>query len=189
APPTPARTARIDAHPRRCPVCLVALEATPKDYINAEAQSRGSKRPVARKGAALFASGRAVSVDETTGGPLPMEQKTPNRCPDDAYVEQRLFELLKRQMDDGNAGAVKAGGVFRYANRRAFAKLLAHYEIFKLVETVPGHILELGVFKGESLLRFAQLAEIFLPYDRSFEIIGFDNFAGFPALHEKDGPR
>jgi len=49
--------------------------------------------------------------------------------------------------------------VFRYANRRSFAKLLAHYEVFKLVQTVPGHIVEYGVFKGESLLRFAQLIE------------------------------
>ncbi len=117
-----------------------------------------------------------------------MEPKTPNRCPDDAYVEQRLFDLLKGQMERGNRGAVAGGSVFRYANRRSFAKLLAHYEVWKLVQAVPGHIVELGVFKGESLLRFAQLAEIFLPYDRSFEVIGFDNFAGFPALHPKDGP-
>ena len=34
--------------------------------------------------------------------------------------------------------------MFRYANRRSFAKLLAHYEVFKLVQTVPGHIVESG---------------------------------------------
>jgi hypothetical protein len=118
-----------------------------------------------------------------------MDKKTPAACPDNAFVEDALFSLISRHVHDGNQDAFHFGGVLRYVNRRAFAKALCHYEIFRKVAELPGHIVELGVFKGESLLRFAQLAEIFAPYDRSFDIIGFDNFTGFPEFHPKDGER
>lgn len=113
--------------------------------------------------------------------------KTPNPCPDNSYVENKTFELLKNQVDSNNLDAFAMGGLLRYVNRRGIAKLLCHYEIFKQVSHLPGHIVELGVFKGESLLRFAQFSEIFLTFDRSFEVIGFDNFAGFPDFHAHDG--
>ncbi|MGH9429003.1 MAG: TylF/MycF/NovP-related O-methyltransferase, partial [Terriglobia bacterium] len=61
------------------------------------------------------------------------------------------------------------------------------YEAFKLVADLPGSVVELGVFKGESLLFFAKLMEIFNVNDRSCAAIGFDNFHGFEPLHEKDG--
>lgn len=113
--------------------------------------------------------------------------KKPNPCPDNTFVESTIFELLKKQITSDNPDAFAMGGLLRYVNRRAFAKLICHYELFKIVSNLPGHIVELGVFKGESLLRFAQLSEIFLTYDRSFDVIGFDNFSGFPEFHENDG--
>ena len=33
------------------------------------------------------------------------------------------------------------------------AKLLAHYELYKMVVNIPGAIVECGVFKGTSLTR------------------------------------
>jgi len=113
--------------------------------------------------------------------------KTPSPCPDNKYVEKQLFEQIKLQTSIDNADAFTAGAILRYVSRRPLAKLLAHVKVYELIKDLPGHIVELGVFKGESLLRFAQLAEIFETYDRSFEVIGFDNFEGFPSFDPKDG--
>ena len=59
------------------------------------------------------------------------------------------------------------------------SKILAHYELFKMVLDVPGAIVECGVFKGASLARFAMLRDIFgSPYSK--KLIGFDTFGSFP---------
>jgi len=59
------------------------------------------------------------------------------------------------------------------------ARLLAHYELFKMVSKVPGAIVECGVFKGASLARFAMFRELF-ENTNSKKIIGFDTFGKFP---------
>ena len=108
-------------------------------------------------------------------------------CPNNKFVEDKTFELLSSQVLNKNPDAITGSSLLRYVDRRSIAKLISHYEIYKLVDKLPGHILEFGVFKGESLLRFAMFSEIFNPYDRSFDVIGFDNFSGFPKFHPKDG--
>ena len=40
------------------------------------------------------------------------------------------------------------------------AKVLAHYEIYKLQHDVPGAIVECGVFKGSSLIRFTTMRHL-----------------------------
>lgn len=107
--------------------------------------------------------------------------------PDDQVANDLLFRLIQDQVSDNNPDAFLNGANLRYTSRRATAKFLAHYEVYKMVKELPGHIVELGVFKGESLLRFAQFAEIFNCYDRSFDVIGFDNFSGFTKLSSEDG--
>ena len=39
-------------------------------------------------------------------------------------------------------------------------KMLAHYELLKLSSKIPGHIIEFGVFKGVSLIRFATFLKL-----------------------------
>lgn len=58
-------------------------------------------------------------------------------------------------------------------------KLLAHYESFRMVQTVPGAIVECGVFKGASLARFTAFREL-LGSPVAKKIIGFDTFDRFP---------
>ncbi len=59
------------------------------------------------------------------------------------------------------------------------AKLIAQYELFKISTTLPGAIVECGVFKGNSLSRFAIFREL-LNNKFSKKIIGFDTFGKFP---------
>ena len=64
-------------------------------------------------------------------------------------------------------------------------KFLAHYELFKMSQNIPGSIIECGVFKGNSLIRFASFRN--LGISKSKKIIGFDMFGKFPETNfQKD---
>lgn len=59
------------------------------------------------------------------------------------------------------------------------SKILAHYELYKMVIDIPGAIVECGVFKGASLVRWITFRELFgNPFSK--KIIGFDTFGKFP---------
>ena len=65
------------------------------------------------------------------------------------------------------------------------SKILSHYEIYKMIKEVPGEIIECGVFKGASYLRFGMFREIFgNPFSK--KIIGFDTFSKFPETTFQD---
>ena len=55
------------------------------------------------------------------------------------------------------------------------AKLLIHYEAFKLIKNLRGSIVECGVFKGTSFVRFAALRNLFKK--KNSKIVGFDHFS------------
>tara|TARA_B100001245_G_scaffold11323_1_gene7797 strand:+ start:1955 stop:2608 length:654 start_codon:yes stop_codon:yes gene_type:complete len=52
-------------------------------------------------------------------------------------------------------------------------KMIAHYELFKLSSKIPGCIIECGVFKGASLIRFATFLKLL---KSNKKIIAFDTF-------------
>ena len=59
------------------------------------------------------------------------------------------------------------------------SKIIAQYEIYKMVKDIPGAIVECGVFKGVSLARFTMFREILgNPFNK--KIIAFDTFDKFP---------
>lgn len=62
---------------------------------------------------------------------------------------------------------------------RQMNRVLSHYELYKMVRDVPGEIVECGVFKGASLIRFAMFREMFGDAAAK-ELIGFDAFGTFP---------
>lgn len=74
----------------------------------------------------------------------------------------------------------------RFATKRSIARFLARYEIYKELLGVNGSIVECGVFNGAGFFSWAQFANIFEPANHSRKIIGFDTFAGFPAMAEED---
>jgi hypothetical protein len=57
-------------------------------------------------------------------------------------------------------------------------KLLAQYELFKRTLEVPGAIVECGVFKGASFVRWAMLRALFCD-PMAKELIGFDTFTTY----------
>jgi hypothetical protein len=70
-------------------------------------------------------------------------------------------------------------GFYLTSHVTRLSKMLAHYELYKSIVGLPGHIVECGVYKGASFLRFATFREI-LESPHSRKIIGFDAFGRFP---------
>jgi hypothetical protein len=57
-------------------------------------------------------------------------------------------------------------------------KVLAHYELYDMTRHVPGALVECGVFKGASFVRFAMFRALLGPAAR--DLVGFDVFGTFP---------
>jgi len=65
------------------------------------------------------------------------------------------------------------------------SKILAHYELFKIAKDLPGAMVECGVFKGASFVRFAGFRNLFgNPF--SHKLVGFDIFGAFPMTNFED---
>lgn len=84
---------------------------------------------------------------------------------------------LERQWDYEN-------GFYLTSHVTRLAKMLAHYELYKSIVGVPGHVVECGVFKGASLLRLCTFREVLeSPFSR--KVIGFDAFGPFPEQSDE----
>jgi len=70
-------------------------------------------------------------------------------------------------------------GFYWFSPKNRLNKMLAHYELYKTITSIPGHIFELGVYKGASLVRFCTFRDA-LENDYSRKIVGFDAFGEFP---------
>lgn len=71
-------------------------------------------------------------------------------------------------------------GFYLTSHPSRIGKLLAHYELYKRIVDLPGHIVECGVLKGASLVRFATFRQL-LESPHSRRIIAFDAFGKFPT--------
>lgn len=119
-------------------------------------------------------------------GPVPAASfdGRPNLSLDDR-VEKKLTDFFERHGIDSRL-------ILRnfplYVRRVALKRFLAHYELFREVIHLPGDIVELGVYRGTTLMQWANFLESRNIGDRTKRVIGFDNFYGFRKLDAKDGP-
>jgi Macrocin-O-methyltransferase (TylF) len=75
-------------------------------------------------------------------------------------------------------------GFYLTSHVTRLAKMLAQYELYKSIISLPGQIVECGVYKGASFVRFATFRQILeSPYSR--KVIGFDAFGHFPQGEEE----
>ncbi len=80
---------------------------------------------------------------------------------------------------DTEKGFEYENGFYLTSGIDRMGKLLAHYELYKMIKDLPGAVVECGVFKGNSLVRFATFRNL-LESEFSRKIIGFDIFGAFP---------
>jgi hypothetical protein len=74
-----------------------------------------------------------------------------------------------------------------YVPRINVIRFLAHYELFRLVQDMPGDVVELGVCRGVSFFSWCKFLEILCPTDTSRKVIGFDSFEGLQDFDDADG--
>jgi hypothetical protein len=98
-------------------------------------------------------------------------------------VGESVQEIFNRSPD---AVEVRLENFPKYVRRQHLKRFLAMYEIFKRVLPVKGSIVECGVFRGFGLMSWAKLSTILEPENLTRRVYGFDTFAGFPTIADKD---
>ena len=103
-------------------------------------------------------------------------------------ADDNIEHLLEEHFDKYKVSSLEVSKNFPIYTRRVMLKrFLAHYELFLKTVNLPGDILELGVFRGTTLMTWANFLEIRNMGDRQKQVFGFDNFSGFTEISEKDG--
>jgi macrocin-O-methyltransferase TylF-like protien len=74
-----------------------------------------------------------------------------------------------------------------YMRSSVLAKILYVNELYQHIIYTPGVIMEFGVWWGANLALFESLRAVYEPYNHARKIIGFDTFAGYPAIRPEDG--
>lgn len=74
-----------------------------------------------------------------------------------------------------------------FLTSKALSRALFFNEIYKKIVNTHGVVMECGVRWGQTLSLLSALRGIYEPFNRHRKIIGFDTFAGFVGMNEKDG--
>ena len=81
---------------------------------------------------------------------------------------------------------VKLTEFVKYVPKNSLMQFISRYDLYKLIENIPGDICEFGVCGGKGLFSLIQSVFINEPQYHWRNIIGFDTFEGFASIHEKD---
>ena len=68
---------------------------------------------------------------------------------------------------------------FLYIRTGLLAKILVYSEIYETILNVPGNIIEVGCWYGQSSIIFENLRAIHEPFNFSRRIVSFDTFSGY----------
>ncbi len=118
-----------------------------------------------------------------------------NSAPRIDETSRQRYEAYEREHWEQLEGLIAGAGlslkdVMQHASafirRRELARICSHYELFKLVEHLPGSVVELGVFLGGGLFTWTKLMETFCPGDRGRKVYGFEGLQGYQNFGDKD---
>lgn len=73
-----------------------------------------------------------------------------------------------------------------YTPIQSIQRFLSRYELMKLIQDIPGAVIELGVCSGNGLMSLIHAHNVIQPTYRYREFFGFDTFEGFPEIHKND---
>ena len=103
-------------------------------------------------------------------------------------MDNEIERELERHCEQFNINALDAVKMFPVLARRQWIKrFLAHHEMFMKTLEIPGDIAELGVFRGQGLMTWANFLESYCISDRTKVVYGFDNWKGFVSIAKEDG--
>src|SRR3981081_235434 len=112
----------------------------------------------------------------------------PLRTPQERMVGEETGKVFNASTD---AIETRLENFPKYVRRQHLTRLFALYEVFKRVLPVKGSGVACGVDRGYGLMAWAKMSAILEPTNLTRRIYGFDSFAGFPAVTDKDrtGPK
>jgi hypothetical protein len=113
---------------------------------------------------------------------LPVHLAEHQRPQDDEYY-RRLNEYYAAS---AGSNVDKLRAFPKFVPVAELGRFLAKSRIFERVLTVPGSVVECGVFAGGGLMTWAALSAILEPLNHVRRVIGFDTFEGFVAAGPKD---
>lgn len=119
-----------------------------------------------------------------------MDRKDPARFIEPSRTTSSEIEL-RSELNEYFSSSIgtdmeKLQNFSKYVPTQELRKFICRYELFQRILKVHGSIIECGVLFGGGLMTWAQLSEIFEPINHTRNIIGFDTFAGFEDVSEKD---
>jgi len=117
--------------------------------------------------------------------PSPEEAKVLSGA--DPSEKERRAAFLREFMHSTVHQSERLQNLGLYINRPALSRLLFIHELYQKIIDVHGVVMEFGVRWGQNMALFTNLRGIYEPYNYNRKIIGFDTFAGFPGVDEKDG--
>lgn len=79
-------------------------------------------------------------------------------------------------------------GFYWFSGPERLGKMCAQYELYKRITGLPGDVLEFGVYKAASLLRWVTFRNL-LESPRGRKVVGFDAFGKFPDQVSLDGDK
>lgn len=95
-------------------------------------------------------------------------------------------QIAEAFISSAESTEVKLDNFTKYIKRQRLTRLLSLYEIFKRVLPVKGSVVECGVYRGFSLMAWANMSAIMEPNNLTRRIYGFDTFKGFPSVARHD---
>jgi hypothetical protein len=102
--------------------------------------------------------------------------------------QEQQFDRTRREVLKSVSAEYVAEAPFVFADRVQVTSALIRIELFKKVMTIPGAIIECGVFRGNSLMLYYHMSMILEPYAINRSIIGFDTFEGFRNIDSNKDP-
>lgn len=103
---------------------------------------------------------------------------------DKKEARKRLMELFRSTPLPLDHLMVNLG---LYQRSSVVAKLLYLNELYQKIVDIPGVIMELGVWWGQTLVQLLNLRAVYEPYNHTRRVIGFDTFEGYPEPLPQDG--
>jgi hypothetical protein len=99
-------------------------------------------------------------------------------------ARQLLLELFKDSPIPDDELLVNLG---LYSRSTFLAKILYLNELYQAIRTLPGIVIEFGVWWGANLALLESFRSVYEPYNWTRTVVGFDTFQGYPAIGPEDG--
>ncbi|WP_120496221.1 class I SAM-dependent methyltransferase [Kiloniella sp. EL199] len=108
-----------------------------------------------------------------------MQKKTFSPSEEGARAVEKYAAVPQFERAIERLGGQLLDNPFMVARSGLIAKLLFLHDVYGRIKDVPGDIIELGVWLGQSLVMFENLRAIHEPFNSCRTIYGFDTFEGY----------